>query len=196
MRVGRRFNRLSPAVNRGFSALMSRQVRTDHGHRVYATRREVRFTEMEYGIPREHGAEAARRVLELVRRRRLPIGFPIEVRVTQADDAFLSTAHGRDTAYVAVHQYRGMEFESYFRAVERIMDDYDGRPHWGKRHYKTAATLRDRYPEWERFQEVRERFDPERRFQNDYTERVAGPARGRSAPRPDRWAPRPRSGRR
>jgi FAD-linked oxidoreductase len=174
VRVGRRFNRLIPAVNRGFSALVSRQVRTDHGHRVYATRREVRFTEMEYGIPREHATEAARRVLELVRRRRLPIGFPIEVRVTRADDAFLSTAHGRDTAYIAVHQYRGMEFESYFRAVERIMDDYDGRPHWGKRHYKTAATLRERYPDWDRFQSVRGRLDPERRFQNDYTERVLG----------------------
>ena len=174
VRVGRRFNRLIPVVNRGFSALVSRQVRTDHGHRVYATRRDVHFTEMEYGVPREHGAEAARRVLELVRRRRLPIGFPIEVRVVAADDAFLSTANGRDTAYVAVHQYVGMEFESYFRAVERIMEDYGGRPHWGKRHYQSAATLRDRYPDWDRFQEVRARLDPDGRFRNEYTDRVLG----------------------
>jgi L-gulono-1,4-lactone dehydrogenase len=174
VRLGRRLPRLIPGVNRAFARLVTRQVRTDHGHRVYPSRRNVRFTEMEYAVPRQHGAEAARRVLELVRRRRLPVGFPIEVRVTRGDDACLSTAFGRDTAYVAVHQYRGMEFETYFRAVERIMDDYEGRPHWGKRHYKTAATLRDRYPEWDRFQEARERLDPERRFQNDYTERVLG----------------------
>ena len=84
------------------------------------------------------------------------------------------SAHGRPTAYIAVHQYAGMEFETYFRAVEAIMDEYEGRPHWGKRHYQSAATLRPRYPEWDRFAEIRERFDPERRFQNDYLRRVLG----------------------
>jgi L-gulonolactone oxidase len=174
-RLGRRFPRLIPRVNRVLVRLASRQVRTDLSHRVYANRRDVRFTEMEYALPREHGAEATRRVLELIERRRMPVAFPIEVRVARGDDAFLSTAHGRDTAYVAVHQYRGMEFESYFRAVERIMDDYGGRPHWGKRHYQSAATLSGRYPDWDRFQAVRARFDPDGRFSNDYTERALGP---------------------
>ena len=59
-----------------------------------------------------------------------------------------------------MHQFKGMEFETYFRAVEAIMDAYGGRPHWGKRHYQTAATLRERYPQWDRFQAVRERLDP------------------------------------
>ncbi len=174
MRLGRRFPRLIPAIHRGFGRASSRQVRTDHGYRVFASRREVKFTEMEYGIPREHGVEAVRRVIELVRSRRLPVAFPIEVRVTAADDAYISTATGRDTVYVSVHQYRGMEFESYFRAVERIMDDYGGRPHWGKRHYQSAATLRERYPGWDRFQAARARLDPDRRFENEYTQRVLG----------------------
>jgi L-gulonolactone oxidase len=176
--VAKRFPAAIPAIQRGFGRAISRQVRTDRAHRVYANRRDVRFTEMEYALPREHGVEAVRRVMDLVRRRRLPVAFPIEVRVSGADDAFLSTAAGRDSAYVAVHQYRGMEFESYFRAVERIMDDYGGRPHWGKRHYQSAASLRPRYPDWHRFQAVRSRLDPEGRFQNDYTERVLGSAAG------------------
>ena len=113
---------------------------------MYANERRVRFTEMEYAIPREHAAEALERVLALIERRRLPVGFPIELRVVAPDDAFLSTAHGRPTAYIAVHQYRGMEFETYFRAVERIMDDYDGRPHWGKRHYQTRPHARPALP--------------------------------------------------
>jgi L-gulono-1,4-lactone dehydrogenase len=138
----------------------------------------VSFTEMEYGIPREHAAEALERVLALIERRRLQVGFPIELRVVAADDALLSTAYGRPTAYIAVHQYHGMEFETYFRAVEAIMEDYGGRPHWGKRHYQSSATLAARYPEWQRFQEVRRRLDPEGRFDNDYTRRVLGPAAG------------------
>jgi L-gulono-1,4-lactone dehydrogenase len=173
-RLGRGFPALIPLLNRNVARLIGTTIRTDYSHRVYASRRDVKFTEMEYAVPREHGAEAARRVLELVERRQLAVGFPIEVRVVAGDDALLSTAHGRDTAYVAVHQYRGMEFETYFRAVERIMDDYGGRPHWGKRHYQVAATLRPRYPEWERFQAVRARLDPEGKFGNDYSERVLG----------------------
>jgi L-gulono-1,4-lactone dehydrogenase len=174
-RLSRRFPSTIPAINRRFAALMSRAEHLDASHRVYANLRLVRFTEMEYGIPREHAAEALERVLALIERRRLRVGFPIELRVVAADDALLSTAHGRPTAYIAVHQYHGMEFETYFRAVEAIMEDYGGRPHWGKRHYQSAATLAPRYPEWERFQEVRRRLDPEGRFENDYTRRVLGP---------------------
>ena len=173
-RLGRRFPSQIPRLNRSIASLMGRAEHLDASNRVYANVRLVRFTEMEYGIPREHAAEALERVLDLIERRRLPIGFPIELRVVAQDDALLSTAYGRPTAYIAVHQYLGMEYESYFRGVEAIMDDYGGRPHWGKRHYQSAATLAPRYPEWDRFAEIRERFDPERRFENDYTRRVLG----------------------
>jgi L-gulonolactone oxidase len=173
-RTGRRFPRLAPRLNRFIAGAVSESRVEDRPYNVYATRRAVRFTEMEYAIPAENAREAAERVLALVPRRRLPILFPIEVRFAASDDAFLSTAHGRATCYVAVHQYNGMEFESYFRAVEEIMDSYAGRPHWGKRHYQRAATLRERYPEWDRFQAVRARLDPQGVFANDYTRRVLG----------------------
>jgi L-gulono-1,4-lactone dehydrogenase len=173
-RLGRRVPRAIPRINRTLVGAMSRAEHLDQSHRVYANRRTVRFTEMEYAIPRERTAEALERVLALIERRRLAIGFPIEVRVVAADDALLSTAEGRATGYVAVHQYRGMEFESYFRSVEAIMDEYGGRPHWGKRHYQSAASLRPRYPGFDRFLAVRERLDPGRKFQNDYLRRVLG----------------------
>jgi len=67
-----------------------------------------------------------------------------------------------------------MRWEPYFRAVEAIMDDYEGRPHWGKRHFQSAATLAPRYPEWDRFQSVRARLDPGGTFQNEYARRVLG----------------------
>ena len=174
-RTGRRFPRLVPRINRVFDRLITGSVRVDRSYRIYANPRLVHFTEMEYAVPREKGAEAVRAVMELVERRRLPIVFPIEMRFVAGDDAFLSPAHERDSCYIAVHQYRGIEFESYFRAVEAIMDGLGGRPHWGKRHYQSAATLRPRYPQWDRFTAVRDRVDPERLFRNEYTQRVLGP---------------------
>jgi FAD/FMN-containing dehydrogenase len=129
---------------------------------------------MEYSLPREHTPEAVRRVLRLVKDRGFAVPFPVEVRTVAPDDAFLSTAAGRDSGFVAVHMYKGMAFEPYFRAVEAIMDELEGRPHWGKRHFQTAAALRPRYPDWDRFQAVRRRLDPEGRFANAYIERVLG----------------------
>ena len=171
-RTGRRFPALTPRLNRSLTAAISESTMEDRAYLVYASKREVRFNEMEYAIPRANARPAVERVLDVVERRRLPILFPLEVRFSAPDDAFLSTAFGRDTCYVAVHQYNGMEFETYFRAVEEIMDSYGGRPHWGKRHYQTAATLRDRYPAWDRFRAVRARLDPDGVFANDYTRRV------------------------
>ena len=58
--------------------------------------------------------------------------------------------------------------------VEEIIDRHDGRPHWGKRHTKTAATLEPLYPEWGRFAAIRDRLDPNRNFSNDYVKAVLG----------------------
>ncbi len=174
-RAGRAAPALVPAINRALMRAVGPAVKMDRSHRVYATRRAVRFTEMEYALPRAAVAVCVERIMDMIERRRLPVGFPIEVRFVAADDAFLSPAHARETAYVAVHMFRGTEFESYFRGVEAIARDYGGRPHWGKRHYQSAATLRELYPEWDSFQEQRAGLDPTGLFGNDYTDRVLGP---------------------
>jgi len=173
-RTGKAMPRTIPSLARLAGRLASGSRTVDRSDRVFVNERRVRFTEMEYGVPREHGPEAARRVIEWVRRNQYPVFFPIEMRVAAGDDALLSPSHDRDTAYIAVHQYRGMEWRPYFEAVEAIMDSYDGRPHWGKRHFQTAATLAPRYPAWEEFQRARDELDPNRTFSNEYTERVLG----------------------
>jgi L-gulono-1,4-lactone dehydrogenase len=175
-----RLGRLRPsAIPRLTRAIPStgRVEYVDRSHRVFTSPRYVHFTEMEYAIPRVHAAEAVRAVQSYVKRSGLHISFPVEVRFVAADDIPLSTAHGRDTCYVAVHVYRGMDHVQYFTAVESIMDELDGRPHWGKLHFQTAATLAPRYAGWDDFQAVRRRTDPEGTFENDYTRRVLGPVR-------------------
>jgi FAD-linked oxidoreductase len=172
--LGRAVPRAIPQINRLVTRLAGASVRVDRSDRVFCSPRLVRFTEMEYAIPREHTAEAVRRVLAVVPQRGFHVPFPIEVRLVAPDDALLSPAHERPTGYVAVHMFRGMAWEPYFRAVEQIMDDYGGRPHWGKRHFQTAATLAPRYPRWDDFQAVRARLDPDGRFANTYSERVLG----------------------
>lgn len=174
-RIGRRLPSRIPEINRLVTRMAGSSKRVDRSDRIFASPRLVRFTEMEYALPREHTTEAVRRVMEMIEQRGFAVPFPIEVRTVAADDALLSTAAGRESGYVAVHMYRGMEWRPYFEAVEEIMDSFQGRPHWGKRHFQTAATLRPRYPEWDRFQALRARLDPEGRFANAWTDRVLGP---------------------
>ena len=172
--AGRLVPRSIPALSRLAAALASGGKTVDRSDRVFASERRVRFTEMEYAVPRRHGPEAARRVIEWVRANRYPVFFPIEMRVSAGDDALLSPSHERDTAYVAVHQYRGMQWRPYFEAVEAIMREYGGRPHWGKRHFQTAETLAPLYPRWAEFQAARDELDPKRVFTNEYAARVLG----------------------
>jgi FAD-linked oxidoreductase len=172
--AGRALPRFIPAFNRAVTRLAGTSVRVDRSDRIFASPRLVRFTEMEYALPRGCTAEAVRRVLALVKERGFDVPFPIEVRLVAPDDALLSPAHERATGYVAVHMFRGMAWEPYFRAVEAVMDEYGGRPHWGKRHFQAAETLRARYPRWDDFQAVRTRLDPGGRFLNAHAERVLG----------------------
>jgi L-gulono-1,4-lactone dehydrogenase len=172
--AGRRAPRLIPQINRLLARASGTTRRVDRSYRIFASPRLVRFTEMEYALPRERAAEAVRAVLDVASRPGFAVPFPIEVRFVAPDDAFLSPAGGRETCYVAVHMYRGMEWEPYFRAVEEVMNGFEGRPHWGKRHFQTATILAPRYPDWERFQGVRRRLDPDGVFENGYVRRVLG----------------------
>jgi L-gulonolactone oxidase len=147
----------------------------DRSDRVFTSPRWVRFCEMEYAIPRAAAVGVVERVRRYVEESGLYVGFPVEVRFTAGDDIPLSTASGRQSCYVAIHMPQGVPYEQYFRGVEEIMDSVRGRPHWGKLHYQTAATLSSRYPGWERFQAVRTRLDPDGLFGNAYTDRVLGP---------------------
>ena len=174
-RIGRRFPTLAPTIAKAVAGAAGERDLIDRSDRVFASPRHVRFVEMEYGIPLVHLSEALDRVRTLTRTLSFPTLFPIEVRVSAADDIPLSTGFGRENGWIAVHQYRGAPYEAYFQGVEAIMDEYGGRPHWGKLHYQTAWTLRDRYPEWNAFGAARAELDPAGIFRNDYLDRVLGP---------------------
>jgi len=177
--LARRAPRAVPRLNRLLELGFGSARHHDLAYRVYAHPRLVRFNEMEYALPLASVGEAVERVLATIERRRLAVCFPLEVRVGAAEDALLAPAHGRETAYVAVHQYAPMPYLELFAEIEReIFLPLGGRPHWGKWHSLDAAELAPRYPGWERFRAVRARLDPTGKFRNGYLDRVLGPPAG------------------
>lgn len=175
MELGRRLPALTPRIARAVAGVLTREEHLDDSFRVYAHPRRVRFVEQEYAIPRAAARPALEAVTDLIAERGIRVAFPIELRFAAPDDAFLSTAAGRDTAYVAVHQRVGLPWADYFRAVEEVMLAHDGRPHWGKRHTLRAPDLAPRYPGWDAFRAVRARLDPGGVCGNAHTDAILGP---------------------
>lgn len=174
LRFAGRFPRGIPRMASFATGFMNQAEQIDRSFRIFANYRTIRFNEMEYALPREAGPEAVAEILNLIRAERFPMPMPLECRVVSGDDALLSPAHERATTYVAVHQHSTMEWRPYFDAIEEIFRSYDGRPHWGKRNSRTAADLAPLYPEWDRFQAVRNELDPGRVFSNAYVRRILG----------------------
>ena len=163
-----------PGLNRFSARALSARTFTDVSHKVFVSPRRVRFREMEYAVPRESIIDVFRSVRSWIERTGAVISFPVEVRVAAADDIWLSTASGRASGYLAVHQWHRVDYEPYFRAVEAIASEVAGRPHWGKLHWLDAAELAKRYPRFGDAMAVRDRVDPSRIFANRYTQQVFG----------------------
>ncbi|MEU6809376.1 D-arabinono-1,4-lactone oxidase [Streptomyces sp. NPDC046831] len=172
--AGRAVPAVVPAIAHVSSRALSARTYTDIPYKVFTSPRRVRFVEMEYAVPRAALAETLRELRALVDRSGLRVSFPVEVRTAPADDITLSTASGRESAYVAVHMFRGTPYQRYFTAAERLFTAHGGRPHWGKLHTRDAEYLEGVYPRFGEFTALRDRLDPDRRFQNDYLRRVLG----------------------
>ncbi|WP_206475770.1 D-arabinono-1,4-lactone oxidase [Microbacterium sp. KRD172] len=101
-----------------------------------------------------------------------PLLLVNEIRTVRADDLWLSMAHGVDA--VGLHfTWRPDE-----QAVRALLPDLEAalpasaRPHWGKVFTLDGAEVRSRYPRWDDFAALAAQHDPERRFVNEYLERL------------------------
>ncbi len=174
-RTGRAVPATIKPLGRFAAASLSRRSYSAPSHQVFVTSRRVRFVESEYAVPRAALIDVLAELRAGVPRLADPVMFPVEVRVAAADDVWLSTAYGRDSAYVAIHQYTGLPYQDYFRLFESIATAAGGRPHWGKLHTRDAAYLTAAYPRFADFLRLRDECDPARLFANPYLHQVFGP---------------------
>lgn len=163
-----------PSINRLAAKTLAARTYTDQSERVFVAPRRVRFREMEYAV--ELSAlptvfAEVRRVLEACPER---ITFPLEIRSTAADDTWLGTASGRQSAYIAVHRYAGEPSGEFFRKIEEIFIHHGGRPHWGKLHTQGASYFDSVYPHFNDFLAQRDAIDPNGVMLNGHLSYVLG----------------------
>lgn len=172
--------RIQPKWTLSLSRFLAWSIKGDAGtmvadcHRAFSSPRLVRFHELEYALPRAHGADALRELAEYIDKKQVLIHFPVEYRYVQSDDIWLSPFYQRDSVAISVHQFVGLEYERYFAAAESIFRSYGGRPHWGKMHSLRARELATLYPRWDEFHTLRRALDPRGVFMNSYLDRLFG----------------------
>lgn len=175
-KIGAKFPSSYKKINKIMGAAIGSERKVNYSHLVYATERAVKFKEMEYNIPAEHFVEVMLKIQAAIEKHQFNVFFPIECRWVQADNIWLSPAHNRASAYIAFHVYEGTEHEAYFKEMENICRQYNGRPHWGKMHTRTYEDLKIAYPKFEDFCALRKRLDEKGLLLNPHTAKIFGVA--------------------
>ncbi len=172
------FAYLFPSKNEAISKLTASSFsdvkKVLQSHKIYATKRLIKFKEMEYNIPAAAFKEVWRDVTKMVNSKQFNIHFPLEVRFVKGDAIPLSPAYGRDSAYIACHVYAKKDSTKYFTALEAIFRSYEGRPHWGKLNTITADDISEMYPEFPTYLSHRKDQDPNQVFISPYLNQLLG----------------------
>ncbi|HVC86991.1 MAG TPA: D-arabinono-1,4-lactone oxidase [Gaiellaceae bacterium] len=125
----------------------------------------------EYLVDRRHGPAAIEALLRLGDRIR-PLLYISEIRTIAADDLWLSPEYGRDS--VAIHFTWKREQQPVERAlaeVERALEPFAPRPHWGKLFLADAAQIAPLYERLPDFVALLDGLDPRGAFRNAWLER-------------------------
>ncbi|MGW0635003.1 D-arabinono-1,4-lactone oxidase [Nocardia salmonicida] len=149
--------------------------RTAPAHLIYPdATTEARFHELEYMVPADRGPEALDVIRTLMLHKHTDQISPVQIRWQKADDGYLSAHYQRDTMSVSVSGQVGTIYEPFLREVDRALQQFDARPHWGKIHYLTRDRVEALYPKYEEFRSIRKAFDPQGIFLNPHLRQLFG----------------------
>lgn len=177
MALSRRFPPLTRQINRSAQRIgFPPHVRIDRSDRIIRYAGSIpRHQEAEFAVPRPQAAKAIDEVRRTVLAADYRVNFPLEVRFVAADDIPMSPASGRGSCFVGAYVGSRKWARPYFAEVGALMAAYDGRPHWGKTFSRTPQELRALYPQYDAFDVLRRRSDPQGVFRNSFVDRVFGP---------------------
>jgi xylitol oxidase len=122
----------------------------------------------EYFIPRRHAVEAILAIQKMGKQ----IGphlFITEIRTIAADTLWLSPCRNQDS--VTIHFTWKQEWDAVRQLlplIEKELDPFNARPHWGKLFTMPAPVLESRYEKLADFKKLAASYDPYGKYRNDF----------------------------
>lgn len=131
-----------------------------------------KYSEMEYFVPLENYTDCIREVKQLIETSdEFRVNFIVQTRFSAADSVWLSPMYGSPKAGIALLISR-QDDRPYFSKAEKLFQRYNGRTHWGKRHFTRGDYFRKVYEKFDDFLVVRKELDPNGMFMNKYMEEI------------------------
>jgi FAD/FMN-containing dehydrogenase len=130
---------------------------------------------VEIGIPLARAGEVIRKIKAWHADTQPHMHYPIILRCTGPSSSWLSPAYQQDTCFFGFVVYYSEdgslseEGVNFLRAVEEVLAEEGGRPHWGKYFEAPLYDWAALYPQWHEFASVREALDPQHKFENAFT---------------------------
>lgn len=130
---------------------------------------------VEIGIPLTRAGEVIRKIKAWHADTQPHMHYPIILRCTGPSSSWLSPAYQQDTCFFGFVVYYSEdgslseEGVNFLRAVEEVLAEEGGRPHWGKYFEAPLYDWAALYPQWHEFASVREALDPQHKFENAFT---------------------------
>jgi xylitol oxidase len=122
----------------------------------------------EFFVPRSKGYEAILAVQKL-RNLLAPHLMISELRTIDADPLWMSTAFKRPS--LGIHFTWKPDWPSVQKllpVIEKQLEPFEARPHWGKLFAMSPARLKSRYERLPDFQKLAREFDPHGKFRNEF----------------------------
>ena len=122
----------------------------------------------EFFVPREKALDAIL-ALEKIREQIHTQLMITEIRTIAADELWMSPCYRQDC--VAIHftwQQNPNEVGELITIIEKELEPFNYRPHWGKLFSIDPLVLRTRYEKFTEFLAVVKKYDPTGKFKNDY----------------------------
>lgn len=167
-RICRNFPSLAPTISSICAFFMGTERRTNYSYKIFANLRDVKFQEMELAVDYADAKEVIKEIDQWIRTNKVQVHFPIEVRFTDADQIALSPCYQRKTCFIALHMYEGMPYEHYFKGIQKHLEKYNVRAHWGKMSFFDKDKIHINYPKIEDFRQLRRKLDPDNIMLNDW----------------------------
>lgn len=175
LRLAGRVPAVTSAINAAVAAAYLRPGRrVARSDRAFNLAMPPRHREAEWAFGLAEAPLALDALSTLVRRHRLRINFPCEIRFVKGDDAWMSPAFGRDTCQIGIYQAESPDRVAWFEGAAKIARALGGRPHWGKEHDWGQAELREVLPRYEAFRALAAELDPKATMENAFVARVLG----------------------
>ena len=125
----------------------------------------------EYLVPRSCAAQALA-ALEPISAEINELLQVSEIRTVKADNLWLSPSYRRDVVGIHFTWKKTDEIYQLLSRIEKVLANFQARPHWGKIFTYDRDYLASVYPKFSEFKTLAETLDPTAKFQNALTAEI------------------------